>query len=613
MKKIKTGLIIFMVPLMLTAQENIDLFIWAGQSNAQGWMGNAEFYPKDEQGLDKSILLNWNFYGQENSNGNWINMQAQKGRFPAGHFGPEVSFARELKKAGYNPAIFKYSLGATGLARDWKAPGDGGIYDDMVIDLKSATQKLKGKGYNVNIRGFIWIQGETDAGDEYAATNYQVNLLRLIDDLRTNVLKSPNLKIILGVDEQHQFVQERPMVVQAQKKIAQEDENIIYTTMHGLPKADGTHLIPKGLVDHGKRIFAAYKILEGEAQTKASQQTFADKWEYIGIAVEEPGYTIWGTSPILGDDGKTHLFVARWPCELNVDPGWRTHSEIAHYVGDSPKGPFVFSDVVVKGEIGKMKEGRALENPAIHKVKNKKVYAPHNPTIHKVDSLYALFYIVNDGIEEHPSNQYICLSVSKNLYGPWKKAGDDGVVLTTPKNPDYWNYNASNGVNNPAFLQHPNGGYFLYFKSENARMGLAVAESLEGPYIQMPFPVTANDRNIEDGYAFLYKDQFALLTTDNYGIIEAGGGILWTSEDGIKFEEYEKGLHRIADYNNGTDYTNALKPRIHYGPASQQFAKPERPQILLIDGEPGYLYVGSGHNIYGGDCTISYILKFNKD
>lgn len=129
-----------------------------------------------------------------------------------------------------------------------------------------------------------------------------------------------------------------------------------------------------------------------------SEKTFADRWEFIGRAVEEPGYTVWGTSPIMGEDGKVHLFVARWPCELKVDPGWRTHSEIAHYIGDKPEGPFVFSDVAV-----------------------------------------------------------------------------------------------------------------------------------------------------------------------------------------------------------------------HYGPANREYSKFERPQVLLIDGSPAYLYVGSGHNIYGGDCTVSYVLRFKQD
>ena len=61
-----------------------------------------------------------------------------------------------------------------------------------------------------------------------------------------------------------------------------------------------------------------------EAQDKTS---FADQWEYVVIAVEESGYTIWGTSPIKGDDEKFHLFVPCWLCELKVYPGWRTDGE----------------------------------------------------------------------------------------------------------------------------------------------------------------------------------------------------------------------------------------------------------------------------------------------
>ena len=592
MSRLKFILLLCVCPLMLTAQEEIDLFIWAGQSNAQGWTGDAAKYPTEGQRLDSSILLNWTFYGRESSGGDWVLMQAQKGRYPEGHFGPEVSFSRALKKAGYHPAIFKYCLGATGLARDWKEPGARGIYDHMLRDLKLAIKALSSQGYTVNIRGFIWIQGESDAGNDKSAASYQSNLKRMIDHLRTQTLAEKDLKIILGVDEQHAFVQERPIIIEAQKWLANRDPNIIYTSMHGLPKADATHLTPAGLVDHGKRIFAAFEVLNKEELQEVSPSSFADQWEFKGIAVEEPGYTIWGTSPILGEDGKVHLFVARWPCELKVDPGWRTHSEIAHYVGNSPEGPFEFSDVAIQG-MARVQQG----------------VAPHNPTIHKVDDGYALFYIANDGIKEHPSNQYICLAVSKSLYGPWKKVGDDGVILRPPANKNYWNHKASNGVNNPAFLKHPNGGFFLYFKSEKARMGLAVAENLEGPYVQMPFPVTTNDRNIEDGYAFLYKDKFALLTTDNHGMIEAGGGILWTSVDGVHFDQHEKGFHRINTYTK----INMEKIAVHYGPGDRKYAKFERPQLLLKNGKPWYAYLPSGANIYGGDCTVSYVMKFRQD
>lgn len=264
MNRINIILLALAVSCTSDTHKTVDLFIWAGQSNAQGWTGNAAAYPEDKEGLDESILLHWTFFGKESSAGEWVQMQPQRGRYPAGHFGPEVSFSRELKKANYHPAIFKYCLGGTGLARDWKAPGAGGIYDHMVKDLQSAIATLNQKGYDVNIRGLIWIQGESDAGDENAAAAYGANLKRMIDHLRTEVLHREDLKIILGVDEQHTFVQQRPVVVEAQKHLAEQDPNIIYTSMYDLPKADATHLTPEGLIEHGKRIFSAFKMINDD-------------------------------------------------------------------------------------------------------------------------------------------------------------------------------------------------------------------------------------------------------------------------------------------------------------------------------------------------------------
>lgn len=592
MNNLKIALLFFVYPLLFSAQENIDLFIWAGQSNAQGYTGDALGYPMDGQELDTSILLNYTVFGKESSNGEWVTMQPQKGRYPAGHFGPEVSFARRLKNEGYYPAIFKYSLGGTGLARDWKGPNAGGIYDNMIKDLRVAIQKLRTKGYKINIRGFIWIQGETDAGNDNAAREYRTNLLNMVEHLREE-FKVPDLNIILGVDEQHHFLKERPIVLEAQKRIAQEDKNIIYTTMYGLPKADRTHLTPLGLVEHGHRIYDAYKILVNTASFSSSDPPFADCWEFVGTAVEEPGYVIWGTSPILGDDGKIHLFVARWPGNT-VEPGWRSNSEIAHYVGDNPEGPFKFSDLALKGT-GEDTWDR---------------FGMHNPTIHKIGEKYALLYIANNNPIQppHPSNQKIGLAMADSPYGPWKKVNKDGLILDAPENPDYWNFEATNGVNNPSLLEHPDGGFFLYFKSEKAKMGLAVAEKIEGPYVQLPYPVTKNEQSIEDGYAFMYEGKFAILTTDNHGIIEEGGGILWTSEDGMIFDRFEKGFHRIDDYI-GLDMA---KITVHYGPKDRKYAKFERPQMLLKNGKPFYLYLPSGSNINGGPSTASYILKYKK-
>ncbi len=315
---------------------------------------------------------------------------------------------------------------------------------------------------------------------------------------------------------------------------------------------------------------------------------FAKSWEYIGIAVEEPGFTIWGCSPIIDETGKVHLFVVRWPAELKVDPGWRSHSEIAHYIADTPKGPFVFSDVALTGT-GK---------------KTWDKFGAHNPTIHKVGNRYYLFYIANNNPKPlvHSSNQCIGLAVSQSLFGPWKRVGKDGLVLKPPDDPKYWDYKSTSGVSNPAFLQYPGGGYLLYFKSQGGKMGVAIAQNPEGPYVQLPFPVTRNNQAVEDGYAFVLDGKICLLTTDNHGLIEEGGGILWKSEDGIHFTEKEQGYFPFSKY---IPKENVKIAKRIYGP----MIKLERPQILIMNGEPTYLYAPSGFNIYGGESTISYVLK----
>jgi hypothetical protein len=186
-------------------------------------------------------------------------MRTQKGGFRKGHFGLEVTFARSLKEAGYNPAIFKYSQGSTSVANNWKGPGDGKMYDQMVKEFNNAHSQLTNAGHRVNLRGFVWIQGESDAKTPVMAEAYKGRLKKIIDDLRNNVTQSPKLPVILGVDEQHGWVKENPQVVQAQQELAKEETNTTFTSMIGLEKADSTHLTPKGLEEHGRRIYAAYQ------------------------------------------------------------------------------------------------------------------------------------------------------------------------------------------------------------------------------------------------------------------------------------------------------------------------------------------------------------------
>ncbi|MBU2883923.1 sialate O-acetylesterase [Psychrosphaera sp. B3R10] len=246
--------------------QTYDIFIVAGQSNAQGWKGDAAQYPIDVDGLDPNIPMFYIFPEKQkvnSSNGKWITLGPQGGRFEKGHFGPEISFARQLKTKGYQPAIFKFSKGATSLAKSWKRPGENGLTDKMIASYHKAMKALKEDGHTGVVRGFIWIQGESDSHGK-SAVAYSKNLSALIKYVRNDLTNVPNLPVILGIDEQHKFVKKTPLVLESHKSFAAKDPNAIFTSMLGLEKADKTHLTPTALIAHGERLSQAYLTLVGD-------------------------------------------------------------------------------------------------------------------------------------------------------------------------------------------------------------------------------------------------------------------------------------------------------------------------------------------------------------
>ena len=153
---------------------------------------------------------------------------------------------------------------------------------------------------------------------------------------------------------------------------------------------------------------------------------------------------------------------------------------------------------------------------------------------------------------------------------------------------------------------------FLYFKArqtnkQNTAMGLAIANSFEGPYIIQNKPVTANNLTIEDGYALIGKDRNVhLITTDNHGIIEQGGGLEWISKDGLKFGIPTQAFHKLDYYIKKSSYPKA---RRIYGSG---IWKCERPQIFIENGVPKYMYAPSGISLDGDPATESHVFELIK-
>ncbi|MFT6923911.1 MAG: beta-glucanase (GH16 family) [Crocinitomicaceae bacterium] len=271
---------IIVIPIMMIfsttswSQEVIDLFIVAGQSNAQGMQTNGVTnYPPDVDCLDPSIRLNWKLYSGYPTNtfsmtsSGWETMGNQlhyQPHIPANpgvqeHYGLEVTFARKLKKAGYNPAIFKFVFPGAGM-KIWLGQADlinlsPNYYTVFKTALNVAIADLESQGKIVKVRGFVWIQGESDSQTQDAIDLYEDNLNFIIDDLRSEV-QVPDLPVALGVNEIYQNgPNNMPAIIQIQNDIANSDPNIVYSTTAGLPTVNINHFNDAGVVEHGERIF----------------------------------------------------------------------------------------------------------------------------------------------------------------------------------------------------------------------------------------------------------------------------------------------------------------------------------------------------------------------
>jgi hypothetical protein len=142
-------------------------------------------------------------------------------------------------------------------------------------------------------------------------------------------------------------------------------------------------------------------------------------------------------------------------------------------------------------------------------------------------------------------------------------------------------------VTNPAFVKFK-GKYYLYYKSNGARYGVAVSEKLEGPYVHHKRHITRTNKIIEDGTAFVWDGRVCLITTDNKGTLVRGGGLLWESEDGVSFGAPSRAYYTLEKYISKEQYphTHQVKGRIGKGDRW----KVVRPQILMEDGRPAWLY-----------------------
>tara|TARA_R110000796_G_scaffold37722_4_gene95192 strand:+ start:75616 stop:76692 length:1077 start_codon:yes stop_codon:yes gene_type:complete len=315
----------------------------------------------------------------------------------------------------------------------------------------------------------------------------------------------------------------------------------------------------------------------------------------VGRALEFEDYYVWCNSPIEGPDGKIHVFFSRWP-KVKSMSGWTNSSEIAHAVAATPEGPYEYVSTVLAPR------GEGFWDAT----------TCHNPSIHFVDGKYALFFMGNSNGKLN--TQRVGLATADSLYGPWKRPDEP---LLFPGKEGEWDDHCTT---NPSFLKHPNGDYWMYYKSfdtegylhpqfkvrGNRKYGLAIAKSLEGPYIKyegnpvIDFHEMGNNEQCEDAFVW-YDGTFKMLARD-LGVYGIDKGLYMDSVDGKHWSKPLIGYQELEKY---VSQPTAPKHLNRYGRA-------ERPQLLFQNGKPTYLFTASQGGKYETASGFIFKINYNK-
>lgn len=190
----------------------------------------------------------------------------------------------------------------------------------------------------------------------------------------------------------------------------------------------------------------------------------------------------------------------------------------------------------------------------------------HNPTIHKINNEYVLFYIGSNYINQDgwpPHPRRIGYAISQHIEGPWIRS--DKPIINQESN-------------NPAVYVEKNGSIKLMFRDAALKVNIATALSYKGPYTIVNDDAWPSCK-LEDFYLFKHNDQYHCICEDNVG--KVSGHVRWgvnlVSDNGIDgWEKYEP----LIVYNHDIKYTDG---------SVLHCTRRERPQLFIENEKVSYL------------------------
>ena len=269
---------------------------------------------------------------------------------------------------------------------------------------------------------------------------------------------------------------------------------------------------------------------KAQALPAASRASLEDHTARVHLFAD-PDWFQWGGSVVQGEDGQYHMFYARWrrdnPRGMR---GWLYESQIAHATAEKPEGPYAYQSVVLKG----FGQPQAERWDAIN---------AHNPCITRMTDpdtgreRYYLYYIANrddnqftkDGKEndwlDHITNQRVGLAVADSPDGPWVRHSEP--VITPPNGPLH------HYLVNPGVCQLPDGRYLMVLKGRGGKgnpfgpmlHGWALADRPEGPFAVQEALLFPANIHAEDPCVWVEGDWIFAAVKDWSGQLSGTKGI----------------------------------------------------------------------------------------
>ena len=293
-------------------------------------------------------------------------------------------------------------------------------------------------------------------------------------------------------------------------------------------------------------------------------------------------YWVWCGSVIQGDDGRYHMFAARWPKTYPFFDGYKVYSEVVRAVSDTPEGPYTFQEVVLPARGAQFWDGKMTHNPTVHRYGDEfllfyigATYADPGP------SAQELYDKTTDKPRESYANIRIGLATAPSVTGPWRRR--DQPVLE-PR-PGKWDGSI---VTNPAPCVLDDGRILLLYRSntpDGLRIGATMADGPDAPFERIadgPVLTFPDGGFVEDPFIWQSGDGLELIAKDMNGSItgEFHAGVHARSQDGVHWQlaNPPKAYSRQISWDDGTTTTQGSV---------------ERPQLLFHDGQPTHLFAAT--------------------